>query len=108
MPKIRTKFHLHCYVIITPTSQIVMQLSMYQQNYLQVLHMRFHPNNSRSMENEGKSLAFTSSTISTEAIFTKIIITLQHFVRKSYMEFHENMINCLVVDAVTFFFLKIS
>ena len=104
----RAKFHLKYYVIITPTSQIVIQLSIYQQNYLQVLHMRFHPNNSRSMENSEKSLGFTSSTISAEAIFTKIIITLQHVVKKSYMEFHENMINCLVVDAVTFFFLKNS
>jgi hypothetical protein len=58
------------------------------------------------MENAEKSLAFTSSTNSTEAIFTKIIITLQHFVTKSYMEFHENTINRLVVDAVIFFFLK--
>jgi len=47
-----------------------------------------------------------SNTNSTEAIFTKIIITLQHFVRKSYMEFNENTINRLVVDPVIFSFLK--
>jgi hypothetical protein len=93
---------------MTPTSQIVMKLSIYQQNYVQSLHMGFHTNNSRSMENAEKSLAFRSSTISTEAIFTKIIITLKYFVRKSYTEFHENMINRLVVDAVNFFFLKNS
>ena len=102
----RRKFHLHYYVIMTPTSQVVMKLSIYQQNYVQVLHMGFHPNNSRSMENGGKSLVFMSS--SPEAIFTKIIITLQRFVRKSYMEFHANMINRLAVDADTFLFLKNS
>jgi len=39
----RTKFHLQCYVIMTPTSQIVMKIIIYQQNYVQVHHMGFHP-----------------------------------------------------------------
>jgi hypothetical protein len=103
----RAKFHLHSYIIMTPTSQCVMKLRIYHQNYVQVLQMIFHPNNSGSVKNAGKSLAFTSSTLSTEVIFTHII-TVQHFLRKSYMEFLENMISRLVVDAVTVFFLKSS
>jgi hypothetical protein len=40
----REKVYLHWYVIMTPTSQIVMKLSIYQQRYVYV-HMGFHPNN---------------------------------------------------------------